>query len=193
MKNLLIILFIGILQIGFGQNLDRAYIDTYQNYVDSLFNKGVLTKRQYPNMSGCGGSLKGYYLDSHLVFIKSTYNAEAGYTSKNIYIENDNALKIIYHQHSAQWEKHHQEYPKESEIGNYENMTYTDTTYNLYLIENPVMFKYAKAKLINDDFDKSLYNVLIHCYKSMTYELNGNIEKSMIELQTEEELIKIVD
>src|SRR5690606_13442814 len=43
--------------------------------IDKLKENKLLTKYFYPNMSGCGGAVYGFYVDSILKMIESRYSA----------------------------------------------------------------------------------------------------------------------
>ena len=81
--------------------------------IDSLFDKGVLTKKTYPNMSRCGGGLAGFYFNNELKLINSKYQAELGYSSQKIYWDKNKMVKIIYREYFAEWEKYEKNYPPE--------------------------------------------------------------------------------
>lgn len=155
--------------------VDNIKVEQYVKKVDSLKALDQLIISEYENMSYCGGSLKGFYRDSDLVYIKSTYSAETGYSSKNIYYIDNKAVKIIYHQHFAEWDKYYQKYPEgEGEFGKeYEHMTYTDTTYIIYPSESDRMYKYSKGKYINTIVDHKIYEQCTKCARSMKLELEG--------------------
>lgn len=131
-------------------------------------------------MSYCGGTLIGYFIDTNLVFITSTYSAEAGYSSKDIYIKNNKPLKIRFHEHSAEWEKYSSKYPNgEGEYGSsYEHMTYTDTTYFIY-VEQKTMKTFSKGQYINNKFNDYIYKTCLTCFKSMLLELKEKEEEAL--------------
>ncbi|MCW8913665.1 MAG: hypothetical protein OQJ96_04930 [Flavobacteriales bacterium] len=167
----------------YSQTDNFSEIDSLTKEIDSLRINGYLNKVEYPDMSSCGGYLQGYYLDTNLINITSIYSAEAGHISEDVYFKNGNAIKIVFKQHSAEWEKHSLNYPQENAAANYKNMTYTDTTYQIYLTAPPNMLKYSKSKLVNNKLDSVLLEQLISCYKSMILELNGDIKGAILELE----------
>jgi len=112
MKNIVYIL-IFITNLTFGQTvkLTEPEIENYAKSVDKLRTENKLVKISYPNMSGCGGGVDGYYLNKKLVLIDATYQAELGFFSMTFYIDKDKFLKIIYREHFADWGKYDQNYP----------------------------------------------------------------------------------
>jgi hypothetical protein len=46
-----------------------------------------------------------------LVLIDATYNAELGFSSRTIYMDQGKFLKVIYREHFAEWGKYEEKYP----------------------------------------------------------------------------------
>ena len=113
MKNLVYILFL-LTNLTFSQTvkLTEPEIEKYVKSIDKLKAENKLVKISYPNMSGCGGGVDGYYLNKNLVLIDATYNAELGFSSRTIYIDQDKFLKVIYREHFAEWGKYEEKYPE---------------------------------------------------------------------------------
>lgn len=68
-------------------------IDAYSRQIDAQLANGKLTEKAYPQMSHCGGSLKGYYRNDTLVLIKTDYGGELGSTETSYYIRDSSLLK----------------------------------------------------------------------------------------------------
>lgn len=154
---------------GFGQTKDE--INQYTRAIDAKRKSNKLQSVDYPNMSFCGGSLHGYFEDSVLVYLTSRFGAEAGYSTKKAYFKDGEVVKMIHHQHYAEWEKHAKNFPNDE---GYKNMTYSDTTFYIYTGEHPFMYTYSKQKYISEIVDLKLYDQLINCCHSMKLELEGN-------------------
>jgi hypothetical protein len=127
---------------------------------------------EYPNMSGCGGFITGYFLDSNLLLVKAIHNAEAGYISQDTYLYNNKIIKILYNTHSALWTEHETKYPIEAENGDYTNMTYADTVFVIYNLETPIMSVHSNSEMINRNFDSEFYYTLISRFNCMKEQLN---------------------
>lgn len=90
MRCLLLILF---LSCTMHLHAQVKSIDKYSLEIDSLYRAGKLTEKQYPNMSFCGGSLKGYYHHDKLVYIHTVYGGEMGYYETHYFIRDSVLLK----------------------------------------------------------------------------------------------------
>ncbi len=141
--------------------------------VDSLYKKGKLQKKFYPNMSGCGGALYGYYYKNELQLIDSKYGAELGYSSKKMYWKDKEIVKIIYHQHVADWEAYEKKYPQKKYKFNPSKMTYSDTTYIIQLGKNADFKMLAGKEIISTTADNALITDLANCGKRMVLELES--------------------
>mgnify|MGYP006908340717 CR=1 FL=1 len=182
-KQFIILALLSLFQFTlFGQS-DKSLIEEYVTKIDSLYNHGILEAKEYSNMSYCGGHLIGYYINSELVFLKSVYSAELGYSSKTAYFKDSSIAKIIYKEHFAEWDKHAKNYPTEATSGNYENMTYSDTTYYVYFADKIIVNQYSMEKLISENINYNLTSNLINCCNSMVFELNGDMEKAILEIK----------
>lgn len=169
-----IIIYLTLISIeGLAQSDNQQLIDTYTTEVDSLRKLNLFSKVQYRDMSFCGGDLNGYYKENNLINITSTYSAEAGFRTIDVYFKNNKIVKIVNYQHFAEWEKYHIKYPKgEGEFGgSYENMTYTDTTYVVHFANSTTMIKSSKGILINKLLDLNLLKSLTACSRGMIAEL----------------------
>lgn len=102
-------------------------IDSLTKEMDRLLERQLLTKYFYPNMSGCGGGLYGYYKDSTLLIIDATYQAELGFSSRKMYWHNGSIIKINYREHFAEWAKYEVKYPSDKFKWDPSKMTYADT------------------------------------------------------------------
>jgi hypothetical protein len=143
--------------------------------IEKLKQSDNLTILEYPDLSGCGGFITGFYLDSNLLLVSAIHNAEAGYISQNTYLSNDKIIKIVYNTHSARWTEHETNYPEEDDNGDYSNMTYEDTEYVIYNLEKPEMSTHSNSEIINRNFDNELYSTLIsrfNCMKDQLKEVN---------------------
>ena len=174
---LILVLFSATAFCSYGQLDSIKSIDLYVLKVDSLLQDNKLSLVEYQAKSYCGGSLKGYYLDTELLFIASTDAAEIGYSSNNVYFKNGNAVKFVYHQHFAEWEKYSQMYPEGETDSDYpyESMTYADTTYIIYFSEPPQMTKNSKGEYIDGD----IFKFCEKCSRSMKLELEGKTTEAL--------------
>jgi hypothetical protein len=156
-------------------------IENYVRAVDELKNQNRLKKMSYPNMSGCGGGLDGYYFDNKLVLIDATYQAELGFSSRAYYLEKDSVVRIIYREHFAELEKYEQNYPSDKYEFDASKMTYLDALYTITLT-NPILFaKQSNDKLVSnemDEKDEKLIEQLLKCGQEMKQELNEMINEN---------------
>jgi len=144
--------------------------------IDSLNEKGELSKIFYPNMSACGGGLNGFYFKNDLKLIDSKYQAELGYSSKKIYWSGNKILKIKYREYFAEWEKYEQKYPPKKVEYDSSKMTYSDTIYEI-TFENKYEFKkIASEKIVSKKTDSTLIKKLIDCGEQMKTELESITE-----------------
>jgi len=178
MKNIIyILLFLTNLTFGQTIKLTETEIEKYVNSVDKLRAENKLVKIFYPNMSGCGGGVDGYYLNKNLVLIDATYNAELGFSSRTIYIDLDKFLKVIYREHFAEWGKYEEKYPHDKFEDDPSKMTYTDTVYSITLTTPTIFHKKAVNKIISDKLDQSLLDKLLSCGQQMKLELQEVINQ----------------
>lgn len=141
--------------------------------IDSLFDNGILTKKFYPNMSACGGGLYGFYYNDELKLIDSKYRAELGFSSKKIYWNGDEILKIKYREYFAEWGKYKKKYPKDE--WDESKMTYSDTIYQITLGDKYDFKKMVNQKVISTKIDSTLVKKLIDCGKRMKIELESEL------------------
>jgi hypothetical protein len=141
--------------------------------IDSLFNNGILAKKFYPNMSACGGGLFGFYYNDKLKLIDSKYQAELGYSSKKIYWNGDQILKIKYREYFAEWGKYEKNYPPEKIEYDPSKMTYSDTIYEITFGDKFEFKKMTDNKLVSTKTDSTLIKKLTDCGKRMKTELES--------------------
>lgn len=178
MKNLVyIVLFITNLTFGQTVKLNEPEIEKYATSIDKLRVENKLVKIFYPNMSGCGGGLNGYYHNNNLVLIDATYGAELGFSSRTIYIDQDKFLKIMYREYFAEWGKYEENYPHDKFEYDPTKMTYTDTVYSITLTNTTVFHKKAGNKIISTNLDQALLDRLISCGQQMILELQEVIDQ----------------
>ncbi len=146
--------------------------------IDSLWQNGILTKKMYPNMSACGGSLSGYYFENQLVFIDATYSGELSYTRKKMYLTETGFSKIIYQEHFPEIEKYEKKYPSEKYDFDPTKVTFADTIYEIKIKPNLEFKKSYLDKVLSTEKDSTLINKLIDCGKKMIAELNTVKEKA---------------
>ena len=178
MKNIVYILFL-VTNLTFGQTvkLTAPEIEKYTRSVDKLWTENKLVKISYPNMSGCGGGIDGYYLNENLVLIDSRYNAELGFSSRTCYIEQDKILKIVYREHFAEWEKYEKNFPPDKYEWDPTKMTYTDTIYSIFMGNLTDFHKKSANKIISSKLDQSLLDRLVSCGQEMKLELQEVIKQ----------------
>lgn len=175
----LVYLLILLTNLTFGQTvkLTATEIEKYVKSVDELCAENKLVKISYPNMSGCGGAVDGYYLNKNLVLIDATYSAELGFSSRTIYINQDKFLKTIYREHFAEWGKYEEKYPADKFEYDPTKMTYSDTVYIITLADPIIFKKEANDKIYSHNLDQALLNSIIICGKEMKFELQEVINQ----------------
>ena len=164
-------------QVKNEEKLTKNQIDSLTKEIDQLFEQQLLAKYFYPNMSRCGGGLYGYFMDTSLLIIDATYQAELGFSSQKMYWHNNNIIKIIYREHFAEWTKYEENYPPNKLEWDPSKMTYTDTIYQITLGNEYQMQKVAGSKVISEKQDSILINRLVDCGFEMKNELG--IEKKL--------------
>ena len=158
--------------------LSQHQIDRLTKEMDRLFEQKLLTRYFYPNMSGCGGGLYGYYKDSTLLIIDATYKTELGFSSRKVYWHDGNIIKINYREHFAEWAKYEKNYSSDKFEWDPSKMTYTDTIYQITLGDKYQMQKITGSKLISEKQDSLLIKILVDCGFEMKKELE--IEKIIV-------------
>jgi hypothetical protein len=178
MKNILFI-FILLSNLTFGQSVPStaAEIEKYATSIEQLKAANKLVQISYPNMSSCGGSVLGYYLNKKLVLIDATYSAELGFSSKTMYLDQDKFLKVIYREHYAEWGEYERKYASEEQEFDPSKMTYTDTVYSITLANPAVFLKKAGDKVVSKKVSNSLVERLLKCGEQMKGELTEVIEQ----------------
>lgn len=178
MKNIIYILIL-LTNFTFGQTVKMTApeIEKYAKSVDKLRAENRLVKISYPNMSGCGGGVDGYFLNESLVLIDATYGAELGFSSRIIYIKQDKFLKIVYREHFAEWGKYEAKYPSDKFEYDPTKMTYTDTVYSITLSTPTVFHKKAGNKIVSNKLDQTLLDRLLNCGQQMKLELQEVINQ----------------
>ena len=172
-----ILIFLTNLTFGQSVKLTEPEIEKYAKSVDKLKAENKLVKISYPNMSGCGGGVDGYYLNKNLVLIDATYNAELGFSSRTIYIDQDKFLKVIYRKHFAEWEKYEEKYPHDKFEYDPTKMTYTDTVYSMALTTPTIFHKTTGNKVVSNKLDQTLLDRLLSCGQQMKLELQEAIKQ----------------
>lgn len=163
--------FLTNLTFGQAVKLTAPEIEKYAKSIDKLRTENKLVKISYPNMSGCGGGVDGYYLNKKLILIDSRYNAELGFSSRTFYNCQDKFIKVIYREHFAEWVKYDKNYPPEKFEYDPTKMTYTDTVYSITLSNPTVFFKKADNKIITNKLDQTLIDGLLNCGEEMKVQL----------------------
>jgi hypothetical protein len=74
-----------------GNTQEESHIK-YCKKIDHLYSTSQLVEKEYPNMHYCGGSLRGFYDDSVLVFMRTVYSGEMGFTDTKWYVKNDSLV-----------------------------------------------------------------------------------------------------
>ncbi len=141
--------------------------------IDSLFDNGILTKKFYPNMSSCGGGLYGFYFNEELKLIDSKYQGEQGYSSRKIYWNGNEILKIKYREYFEEWGKYEKNFPPEKVEYDPSKMTYSDTIYEITFGDECKFKKMADNKIISTKMDSTLIEKLTDCGKRMKKELES--------------------
>jgi hypothetical protein len=157
----------------FGQALTEPEIVKYVRSIDSLKKKHQLQEYFYPNMSGCGGGLYGWYAADKLVYIDATYAGELGYTSTKMYLRDTTVYKIIYREYVPEWDKFIKHYPEATEKEMKKHMTYLDRTYTIIAAQPMIITTRSNRKAINDSIDSGLPGRLFSCGQEMRKELES--------------------
>lgn len=153
----------GASKLAFGATeMTASEIDNYVSSISRLKKENKLDSILYPNMT-VWGSLIGYYFNEELVLIETQYNAELGFSSQAFYLKQASVLKIVLHEHFAEWKKHEDT-----------KMTYSDTVYSI-TFTNPIM----SEKLVNNistqiETNSTLNKNLIKDVEMMIKILNEN-------------------
>lgn len=151
--------------------MTKKEVGKYVFTIDSLMNANSLQKFSYPNMSSCGGGLYGYYDHDKLVYIDATYQAELGYSRREMYFKDSVIYKIIYREYFADWDK----YQKINSIDTVDTskITYSDTLYTIIFAKTIYFTKASKSKLISKKANKNLIFSLLDCGREMKLELES--------------------
>ena len=145
--------------------------DAQIHEIDSLYKAHKLDSLFYPNMSKCGGAVFGYYLNKQLVLIHSVYNAELGYTSKRVYFNKNEIVKIIYEEHKVKWEKFHQNHHPQLDARDFNKMNYSNVMYTFTLKPSLKMIQFNSDTIQSEEINMDLLETLLECSKSMKKEL----------------------
>ncbi|MCE2994417.1 MAG: hypothetical protein ACK5RG_06795 [Cyclobacteriaceae bacterium] len=172
MKVIVCVLFF-VSSTAFGQTVPRteSAIEKYVKVIDRLNHENKLVRVSYHNMSDCGGSLDGYYLNKSLVLMKAVFSGELGFIAQNVYLQDQKMMKLIYREHFPEWEKYYAKYPAEKYELDSGKMTYTDTIYTISLANPPLFKKSASQKTISHKPNQKLMESIISCGQSMMLEL----------------------
>lgn len=100
MKTIFFIILIG----SFGQlcSQDSLVIDKWVKTVDSLYNKHLLSTREYPGRTFVG-SLNGYYYNDTLVYINTLTDGEDSGIETKYYVKDSVIFKVM--RMAAQFDK----------------------------------------------------------------------------------------
>lgn len=159
---------------------ELSNVNTFQT-IDSIETEKVdhlteekegptIQKYFYPNKSHCGGAVYGFYKKGELIRIESIFDAELGYTSRNIDFKYGKIVSIKYHEFSAEWDKYSQNYPNDEGFDP-KKMTYSDTLYILTIGKVQTLKKFSGKKLISTKFNEELTEKLLKCAQTMVKEL----------------------
>lgn len=167
-----LILFFFELNILNSVELTETYNKSYIDKINNLKTNNELVKISYPDMSICGGSIDGYYLNDSLVLIEATKSISFDNYSKTFYLENNKHLKIIYRKIKADEKRYAEEYPFEKFEFDISNMKYFDTTYTFSFADEIKFRKESNYKLISQNLDFEVLSNLKECANSIKFELN---------------------
>lgn len=147
--------------------LTRREIDSLVAETDRLLAGGGLKKVGYPNMSRCGGSVSGYYLQDSLKRIDARFGAELGYLERKVYWAQGRIIRIVYREYVPDWGN--SERPKSSA----DRVVFSDTTYIVTLGAPYAMEKMAGGRVVSSAVDTVLVDRLAGCGWEMRRELEG--------------------
>ena len=139
--------------------------------IDSLRSNNMLSELQYPNMSACGGALKGFYYKDQLVLIDATYSGELSYTRKKMYVSKASFSKIIYQEHFPEMDKYRKEYPLEKYKFDPSKVTFADTIYEINIGQKDGFKKRYLKEILSKKADSTLIVKLLDCGEQMKLEL----------------------
>lgn len=164
--------------IGFSNKIvTESEIESYVEYVDSMVEQNLLEKREYPNMSKCGGALNGYYLNDSLVLIDAIYGAELGAIFNTWYILNGspilNKVNTVRLTEPADWDVYCRDHKNESGDCDYSFLESTTTTTVIKLRTTPeVSLTSDSAELWSDPIDSgAIISSSLECLIEMIREL----------------------
>lgn len=168
--------------MSFGQNgslININDIDKYCIYVDSLIEINHLVIVEYPDMSFCGGDLKGFYLNDSLIYLSSTVSIELIFRKLNVYFYGGKSIKIHLYEHFPNWDEYYLEFPNgEGEYGtDYTSMTYADATSNYYLIKPTVAQTLINDVFVEEKLNNEKHESHLKCIKNMIKELVSIIDE----------------
>lgn len=167
----IIFILIGLIDLK-SEEITESYIKSYIEEIKNLKANNKLVKISYPDMSICGGSIDGYYLNDNIVLIEANKSIAFDNYSKTFYLENNNQLKIIYREIKADEERYAKEYPFEKFEFDISKMKYFDTTYTFTFAEDIKFRKESNNKLISQNLDFEVLSNLKECANSIKLELN---------------------
>lgn len=154
------------------------FIDAKSKKIDSLFKVNALEEKVFPQMSRCGGSLKGYYLKNELILIHTLYSGPMGFTDTKWYIENGKLFKSVQFGFEYEEPENLDEYCKTHQTANHECdfSALKAKTYRSVFYDYKKMVSFSKVEN-NEPFNltkenqKSEIKLLKSCFKSLVEEL----------------------
>jgi hypothetical protein len=153
-------------------------LDTKAKTIDSLFKAKALDEKIFPQMSFCGGNLKGYYLKNELVFIHTIYSGPMGFTDTKWYLENGKLFKSVQFGFEYEEPENLDEYCKTHQTANHECdfSGLKAKTYRSIFYDYKKMISFSKVENneplnLTKAIQKSEMKRFKSCFKSLVEEL----------------------
>jgi hypothetical protein len=182
MKISLIVFLTFIFSISFGQISDslRKRIDRYKVDIDKKLKRKKLVEKEYPEMSPCGGSLHGYYLNKKLVLITAEHDLAYCFNTIYYYIIADALVFVTETIELHQWPD--EEYlKKHTDKNNNTNLAKlpleADDNNKFYLQDSRIvdceMRSFNKKQVVNKDVLAEKNKMILDCYNFHLVELKS--------------------
>lgn len=174
-KSLYFLFFFLLSQTVFSQT---ETLDAKSKKIDSLFKVKALEEKVFPQMSLCGGSLKGYYFKSKLIFIHTIYSGAMGFTDTKWYIENGKLFKSVQFGFEYKEPENLDEYCKTHQTANHEcdfsglsAKTYRSVFYDTKKVSTFNKVENNELLILTEENQKTEIKLLKSCFKSLVGEL----------------------
>lgn len=155
-------------------------IDAKSKKIDSLPKINALEEKVYPEMSHCGGSLKGYYFNNELILLHTIYSGSMGFTDTKWYVENGKLFKSVQFGFEYQEPDNLDEYCKTHQTANHE-CDFSDLkakTFRSVFYETKKISTFNKVEnnepfVLSKENEKAEIKLLKSCFKSLVEEMKS--------------------